>query len=905
MFRMLRCLDLFSLFAVLTIVALFADVIPAAADSGRVYQEIELPWPTEQERAVLGTIPDLEVLKMEKGEWVRFLSRPELTQQLRDAGLAPTVRIEDYVAYHDAQRGLRASFDGLYTYAQTVAYLDSLHAEYPSLMTAKDSIGTSWEGRTIWAVKVSDNPDVNEDEPEVLFDALHHAREPIGVSVLLDLLRHLCENYGSDPEATFLVNEREMWFVPVMNPDGYVYNETSGGDMMWRKNRRDNPGSCEGVDLNRNYGYHWGEAGSSADPCNDTYHGPSAFSEPETQALRDFILAHDFVVQDSYHSVVGVILYPWGYTTSPAPDQTTFHTIGEERNRDSGYEVGQAASLLYLASGVTFDWAYAEKGILSYTTEVGGSGFWPSVGEIPGLVSENLYSNIYLSLVAGSYVRLADSQITGGNGNGRLDPGETANLIVTLENPGVQMEATDVTVVLASDDAYVQIDDAESDYGTIPAGGSAGNSSDPFVVTLDAATPSGHVVALHLTMTWGGAFTNEESILFTIGEPILADDFESGNNGWSQDPTHTATTGDWVIIDPNGTAYQPEDDTTPPPGTMCWVTGQNTALGTDDVDGGISALRSPTWDLSAFSNVQLLLNYFHGQRDPGDDPSGDFFRIDLSNDGGATFPANLVSIGDVQHAAIWTPLAVELSAHLPLTDQIVLRFQASDGPATGDIVEGGLDDFVLLEGGSANEPPSAPTLLSPANGATVSSAPVLTVVNAVDPEGDPLTYGFHVYSDALLTSPVRMVSGVPEGTGQTAWAVAPPLGGGNYWWRAYAEDAEERGPFMARASFTVEATGVEALPAATLTFFPPSPNPAREMTTVRFVLPQQERVRADVFDVNGRRVRSLFRGLLPAGAQALSWDGLDQRGARAAAGVYFVRLRVGGEERVLKVVRMR
>jgi murein tripeptide amidase MpaA len=124
---------------------------------------------------------------------------------------------------------------------------------YPNLITPKWSLGTTHEGRQIWAVKISDNPNVNENEPQVFFDALIHAREPQSMATVLYFMYYLLENYGINQEVTYLVNNREIYFVPVLNPDGYVYNQTTnpsgGGD--WRKNRRNNSGSY-GVDLNRN-----------------------------------------------------------------------------------------------------------------------------------------------------------------------------------------------------------------------------------------------------------------------------------------------------------------------------------------------------------------------------------------------------------------------------------------------------------------------------------------------------------------------------------------------------------------------------------------------------------------------------------------------------------------------------
>jgi hypothetical protein len=179
------------------------------------------------------------------------------------------------------------------------------------------------------------------------------------------------------------------------------------------------------------------------------------------------------------------------------------------------------------------------------------------------------------------------------------------------------------------------------------------------------------------------------------------------------------------------------------------------------------------------------------------------------------------------------------------------------------------------------------------------------VANATDPEADPLTYGFRVYADSFLTSVVASVSGIPSGIGETEWTVSPSLGNGRYWWRAYADDGSVRGPYSAASSFFVDISTGAPSGAVAFVLSPASPNPAPGGTTVRFLLPTASRVRADVYDPNGRCVRQLVRGVYPAGAQAVQWDGRDQRGDDAPAGVYFVRIRSGQEEKAVKIVLVR
>jgi hypothetical protein len=889
----------------------------AGHDPRDPFRKLRLGWDeiVNRPEVLRGT----EVMGVERGVWVDVLARDAEMERLREAGVSYDVLVEDLEA-EVASRRMAPGFGIYHTFSEAVQVIDDLHSDYPSITTDKISLGSTWEGNPIWAMKISDNPDLEEpDEPEVLFDGGHHAREVMGPEILLDYMTWLCGEYGTDPEATDLVNSRQIWFVPIVNVDGYLYNEQTNpnGGGMWRKNRRDDLGGCIGVDLNRNYPYQWGlDSGSSGDPCATTYRGPSAASELETQVLISFIEDHEFVTHNSYHSVVGAILFPWAYTNMElTPDDATFRAIGDEMARDSGYEVGTVYEVIfYLASGGMFDWTYGEQTtkpkIFSFSTEVGGSGNWPAESEVPGLLAENHWSNVFLTRAAGVYLGLEGYAVAGGDGNGRLDPGETADLVVTVRNFGVLADAAGVTVTLASDDSYLALSDAFATIGAVAASSSADNATEPFSLTALAGTPVGHSADLTVEIADASGFRVVETLSLVIGQaPVLyANDFEADAGGWGPDPSHTASTGAFVRIDPNPTAYQPGDDTTPDPGIYAWVTGQNSSEGNADVDNGVSATRSPTLDLATAGSARLTLQWFHGQRDPGDD-SGDFFRIDLSNDDGATYPVNLVSVGDVSHAATWRSLAVDLESELPLTTTMRIRVQAADGSSTGDIVEGGIDDIYVLDVGSGNAAPGAPTLVSPADGSTGQpTTPTLVVANAVDPEGDPLTYTFRVYGDSLLTQEVASTTGVAEGTGTTAWTVSPPLAAGTYWWRSHAADPELQGPYMGRASFAVQAGTDVPSPVALVgapTLAPPRPNPSARGADIAFSLPARSRVRIDLFDLGGRHVLRLFEGVAEAGPNLRHWDGRDTAGRRVSAGVYFVQMQVGGVRQTQKMVRLR
>jgi carboxypeptidase T len=298
------------------------------------------------------------------------------------------------------------SMGGYHTLAEMMAVLDDMHAKFPNLITARadasDTI-TTWEGRKLQYVKISDNPDSDEPEPEVLYSALHHAREPNGASQMLFYMWYLLENYATDPEVKYILDHAELYFVPCINPDGYVYNETTDpqGGGFWRKNRSDNGDGTFGVDLNRNYGYFWGndDNGSSPNPNSQTYRGPSAFSEPETRTMRDFVLAHEFVFAQNYHTFSNLLIYPWAYNNELAdPSLAIFAKLF---TRENNYKAGTAIQTVgYNVNGNSDDWMYAGGGVNSFTPEVGKTGFWPQPNEIDDLNRENVWQNLSTALCA-------------------------------------------------------------------------------------------------------------------------------------------------------------------------------------------------------------------------------------------------------------------------------------------------------------------------------------------------------------------------------------------------------------------------------------------------------------------------------------------------------------------------
>lgn len=278
-----------------------------------------------------------------------------------------------------APADLGGDLAGYHTFDEMMADLLAMAAALPALARL-DTIGFSHEARPIVALKISDSVAIDEDEPEVLIIGCHHARELMSVEIPLMLAQHLLDRYGTSPQITALVDGLEIWIVPMLNPDGHVYvQNNNSGDWWtwWRKNRRNNGDGTFGVDLNRNYGYQWGydDAGSSPSTSSAVYRGPAPFSEPETQAVRDFCVERDFSVALSYHTYSELLIHPWGYDAVYTGDHELFTVLGDSLARGNGYAVGcTATDILYPTNGDSDDWMYGEtstKGpIISYTVEM-------------------------------------------------------------------------------------------------------------------------------------------------------------------------------------------------------------------------------------------------------------------------------------------------------------------------------------------------------------------------------------------------------------------------------------------------------------------------------------------------------------------------------------------------------
>jgi carboxypeptidase T len=302
-----------------------------------------------------------------------------------------------------------AKDEKFHTFKETMDVLDNLARKYPKIVTSF-SLGSSVEGRALKGLRVTGPKNLKSDAfiPGIFFVGAHHAREHLSTEVPLLLLNHLLENYGTDKRITDLINSRDIYFVPMLNPDGAMHDIKGRKYKMWRKNRIENAKGSFGVDLNRNYSFGWGTGGSSRRETSDVFMGPKPFSEPETQAVKKFVEEHANIrIILSFHTFSELILYPWGGKKDgvSGKDGQVFTKMARTMSQWNKYKPMQASGL-YVATGDTCDWAYGEHGIFCFTFELSPKsrwrgGFYPGAKVIDPAFKVNILPALYLIEKAG------------------------------------------------------------------------------------------------------------------------------------------------------------------------------------------------------------------------------------------------------------------------------------------------------------------------------------------------------------------------------------------------------------------------------------------------------------------------------------------------------------------------
>lgn len=779
------------------------------------------------------------------------------------------------------------SLAGYYTFGEAMAQLDSMKVKFPNLITSKVQIGTTIENRPIYMVKISDNPDMEEEEPEVLYTAMHHAREPGGMMTVIYYMYYLLENYATNPSVKYLVDNRQMYFVPVVNPDGYEYNRGTNpnGGGMWRKNRKNNGGSY-GIDLNRNYGpqTYWNapNGGSSTSPSSDTYRGTAPFSEPETQALRDFVNGRRFRTALNYHTYSNLLIYPYGALSRETPDSLIFREFAFEMTQFNGYSPGTDMQTVgYSTRGNSDDFMYdgdlTTRGkVLAMTPEVGTDtdGFWPPQSRIYPHVQENLFPNLYYAWAAGDYVSKKnvsfDRQYFG--------QGETAHMFVQLKNKGLSV-AKNLSLTLTSGSPQitsggntVQVDSisARSDYQvTAPLS---------FTISADAAIGSEHKLILNTSSQ--GVLMSSDTVRIVIGMPVYTF-FDTTNN--------PATL--WTVA---ASPANPKWEAT----TSSYNSSPNAY--TDSKDGNYAANATVTLtstngiNLSGAPNPRLTFWarwFIEADWDAG------FIKISTNNGStwvplagrytkpaagqGKQVPAGAPLYEGTQSG--WVQEEIDLSSYSG--QNIKLRFELG---TDGSLHQDGwyIDDIGIYTWGVVPVEVTSFTVAGSEGSAELMWKTASETNNR----------GFEIQRS--LNNAEWINVGWKAGAGSTTelteyrWTDnTAPEGRVYYRLLQYDYDGSMRiyGPVTAEMSTVTEFSLGQNYP-----------NPFNPVTTIRFALPEKAEVTLKVFDAQGSEVALLARGTREAGRHEVQFDA-----SALPSGVYIYRLEAGTHTESRKLILLK
>ncbi|HLQ37555.1 MAG TPA: M14 family metallopeptidase, partial [Planctomycetota bacterium] len=570
--------------------------------------------------------------------------------------------------------------------------------------------------RNVTAIKISDNVGTDENEPEVLYMGDHHARELMSVEIPLMFAQYLLQHYGTDPVVTNYVNTREIYIIPIVNPDGLAYvqaNHSGSSNNWWRKNRRNNGNGTFGVDLNRNYATGWNapNGGNSTSGSSDVYRGTAPFSEPETAALDAFVAARHFTTVFTTHTYTDVLLWPWGWQLGGPANAAEYNLLGSNFVIENGVQQGPISNLLYIAAGNAVDHHHQVHSAYAFTAELGRSnegGFWPTGQNIINIATRHQRMFRKIALSAGPLFDIQQvtvAEAPGGNGNGIVEPGEQGQVVVTVQNGGVVAGTVHLDLLALTSGPGIGLGSVNVPAARLAA---SSNAASPLTFSIPPgyAQPLAH---LRVQLTGDGRTSTRDVDVPLAAVRVAADDDFELDRGWRRGSSDTATTGWWERAAPQqtlnlGTVIQPGVQTTPG-GTYCMVTDgrAGTSASDFDVDGGFTDLLSPVMDLSHLGSCEASFDLWYTES-----AGNDAMTVSVSRDGGSGWTplySRTTSTG------AWTRIALDLGA--PLTAQMRLRVRAQD--QLDSLVEC-LVDGLRLRGVAAD---GSVTLLS--NGALGSS----------------------------------------------------------------------------------------------------------------------------------------------------------------------------------------
>jgi len=584
----------------------------------------------------------------------------------------PTPCDDNTIDYSTPNNFNLGSMGGFLTYTEVLQELDDMRSVYPNLITEKEAISTfiTENGNTIQWVKISDNPDTDEAETEVLYNALHHAREPASMQQLIFYMWYLLENYATNDEVKAIVDNTELYFIPVVNPDGYLYNQSTNpnGGGLWRKNRRNNGNGTFGVDNNRNYNYHingnpnndsWGGPGSSSNSSSEIYRGTSPFSEVENQAIKWFVEQHDFKIALNNHTFGELIYFPFSYANVATVDEDTYYALTNEFTFQNEYNPVRDNPF----AGESDDFMYGTVGthnkIIAMTPEIGNS-FWPVQNQIIPICKEMVYTNLMAAHTANNYAKIIDTQenyFSALNGN----------VVYTIQRLGITGSSNFSVSITPISTNITSVGNANQHNGLSLLESRSGTIS----YQLNSNIAIGDIIEYKLVID-NGIYNTEKLVSKVFGNPQLAVN-DSGNTltNWNNSTNWNTTTADFVSAS--------SAITDSPSGN--YSNNQNNRLElTNDID---------------LTNVGIASIEFYAKWDI--EVGFDYVQFEVSTNNGASWQpqcGNFTGVGNTLQGINGQPMydgvqnewileQIDLSAYLGQT--IKIRFQlVSDSSTTRD-----------------------------------------------------------------------------------------------------------------------------------------------------------------------------------------------------------------------------
>jgi uncharacterized repeat protein (TIGR01451 family) len=610
-----------------------------------------------------------------------WLSETEINL-LNNSGVPYQVTIDDWDTYYNSRQNLMTPAEleaqmkqvkdvdnishsiygtmnnGAMKYSEVMLKLDSMRTWYPNLISVKWSIGTTYESRNQWVVRITKNPDNPSGRPQVFLHALIHAREPESMEQQFYFVFWLLENYNIDPIATYILNNREIIWLPIVNPDGYVFNEPGGG--QWRCNRHFTTGSCGPVDPNRNFGIYsfWNSTngGSSTDPCNGgqgTYRGAFPNSELETSNIRTLYYANNFKTGLGGHTYGNYMIKPYAWSDPQGtPDDAMFNVFLNDLTLVNHYTKGFPSQTVgYYVRGDADDFYYYDSLNTSahtyfMTPETGTTGFWPTQAELIPLAQGMLWANQYICLIAGPYVNVTSTAFN----QPTYNPGQSGTYKVRFMNKGV-MTANNVKVQWIPVNTYVTIPTQQYNYATL---NTFQSDSATFNFTLASGVPVNCAVptTLKVLLDTNVIYTQSVYIYVGNGTLFLADSAENGIGNWT-------TQGSWAV---NASQYHS------PTHSFAYAPYGNNINYSLTLTNPINMSSAPVCYLNFWNRYDVENGY-------------DFGYVEISSDNGSSWQTISTYTGT---NLTWTQQSFDITSYVNASNQVKLRFRLySDANTVG------------------------------------------------------------------------------------------------------------------------------------------------------------------------------------------------------------------------------